>query len=139
MPVPVCLAMVVCDDFEKEPGTNKYTLIGTFAALGGPQFPLTHPHITVYVALTDGHGRTQLRLELIDVNEEREAVFHFQGGVTFDDPRHVLEICFQTPAVTIPEPGDYRLRLFANDEFLMERWPLVKQASSMTDVDESWE
>ena len=58
MPAPICLAMGVCDAFSKDPFSDKYTLIGTFSAMAGPRFPLQHPHLTVYVALTDGHGET---------------------------------------------------------------------------------
>ncbi len=43
-------------------------------------------------------------------------------------------MCFQTPEVTIHEPGYYRLRLFANNEFLVERW-LIVQSSVPGDPD----
>jgi|SRR5579872_3334478 len=135
MPAPFCLAMVVCDNFHRDPSTAKYTLIGTFSGLAGPEFPLIHPHITIYVALTDGHGKMPLRLEMIDVDEEREPVFHFDGRVTFASPKDVVEICFKTPEVSVPEPGEYRLRLFANREFIMERSVLAKQLPISADED----
>jgi len=121
MPAPVPLAMVVCDSFYKDPFTKKHTLIGTFSVLSGPSFPLFHPHLTVYVALTDGHGKSQLVLEAVDADDEREPVFRFEGPVEFADPRDVIEICFQTGVIQFPEPGEYRLKLFVADELLMER------------------
>lgn len=136
MPAPVCLAMVVCDSFYKDPFTGKHTLIGTFSGLMGTEFPLTHPHITINVALTDGHGRSVLRLEMVDVDEEREAVFNFDGTVTFAHPRDVVKICFKTPAVSVPEAGEYRLRLFADGEFIMERTILATLPEGFADDDE---
>jgi hypothetical protein len=138
MPAPICLAMVVCDDYRKDSVTNKYTLIGTFSALSAPGYPMAHPQITIYTALTDGHGLTALRLEMIDVDEEREPVFQFTGNVTFDNPTNVVEMCFKTPEVTIPEAGVYRLRLFADDEFIMERWIVATQSKAAVGHDERW-
>src|SRR5579863_7796974 len=57
MPAPIPLAMIVCDGCYKDPFTNKHTLIGTFSALAGSSFPISHPHVVVYLALTNGHGR----------------------------------------------------------------------------------
>lgn len=125
MPAPVPLAMVVCDGFYKDSFTSKHTLIGTFSAISGPRFPLRHPHLTVYLALTNGHGKTPLLLQMLDAEENREPVFQFEGPVQFDDPRDVIEICFQTQEIWFPEPGEYRLKLIAGGEFLIERKLLV--------------
>src|SRR5579864_1402650 len=121
MSAPIPLAMVVCDGFYKDPFTRKHTLIGTLSMLSGPSFPLVHPHLTVYVALTDGHGKSELLLEAVDAEDEREPVFRFEGPVEFADPRDVIEICFQTGVIQFPEEGEYRLKLFVGGELLMER------------------
>jgi hypothetical protein len=130
MPAPICLAMVICDSCHRDPLTSKRTLIGTFSGLVGARFPLHHPQIAIYVALTDGRGKAPLRLEMIDVDEEREPVFHFDGPVTFNSPKDVVEISFTTPEVTIPDPGEYRLKLIVDGEFVMERWILVSQSQT---------
>ncbi len=72
---PYPLAMVVCDFIWRDPFTAKKTLIGTFSVIGGTSFPLTHPSMDVYVSLTDGTGKFTVRLELADVNDEREPIF----------------------------------------------------------------
>lgn len=121
MPAPICLAMVVCDGHYRDPFTNKRTLIGTFSTLSGETFPIVHPHITINVALTDGRGHVPVLLEMVDADEERPPLIKFEGSVTFADPRHVIDMCFQTGVISIPEPGEYRLRLFAGGEFILER------------------
>jgi hypothetical protein len=117
--------MVICDGAWRDPYTAKFTLIGTFSSIGGESFPLVHPIVTVYVALTDGHGEMPLRLELVDANEERDPIFSEPSTMKFDDPRMIFEFIFQARNVTFPEEGEYRLRLFANDEFMIERRILV--------------
>lgn len=123
--VPYPLAMVVCDGFWRDPYTGKHTLIGTFSAIGGSTFPLVHTVLSVYISLTDGRGKTPLRLQLVDVNEEQEPIFELTQEVDFVDARMICEICFQAVGVTFPRPGEYRLKLFADQEFIIERWIVV--------------
>ncbi len=118
---PYPLAMVVCDFIWRDPFTTKKTLIGTFSVIGGTSFPLIHPSMDVYVSLTDGIGKCTVRLELADVNDEREPIFVLEQDVEFEDPRIVLEAVFQISGTTFPRPGEYRFKLFANQEFLIER------------------
>lgn len=122
---PYPLALVVCDGIWIDPYTGKKTLIGTFSALGGSEFPLRHPILAVYICLTDGHGQVRLNLQLIDVDEEREPIFDLKEQVRFDDPRAIVEATFHAAGIELPEPGEYRLKLFGNDEFLLERRILV--------------
>lgn len=118
---PYPLAMVICDGFWRDPYTGKFTLIGTFSALGGHPFPLTHPVLSVYVALTDGNGKMPVRLELSDVDESRDPILLEETEIQFTDRRTVHELAFSAGGLVFPLPGEYRLKLFANNEFIIER------------------
>lgn len=127
--VPYPLAMVVCDGLWRDPYTGKTTIIGTFSTIGGAKFPLRHPVLSLYISLTDGRGRVPMKLVLIDVDEEREAVFEVDDELDFkDDPRMIVELCLVQMNLIFEEPGEYRLKLFVKDEFLMERRILVAQS-----------
>lgn len=76
--------------------------------------------MTAYFAVTDGQGMLPIRMELIDLDEERSAVFDATGLFRFDDRRQVIEGTFACH-LTIAVPGEYRLKLYAAGEFLMER------------------
>ena len=122
---PYPLAMVVCDTIWTDPYTGKQTIIGTFTALGGSSFPLVHPILSVYVALTDGRGKMQIQLELVDVDEQRDPIFEDDCEIEFTDPRMIHEMGFMVTGLQFPEPGEYRLKLSANGEFVIERRILV--------------
>ena len=122
---PYPLAMVVCDFIWTDPYTRKQTIIGTFSTIGGPSFPLVHPILSVYVALTDGRGKMQIQLELVDVDEQRDPIFEDECEIEFTDPRMIHEMGFTVEGVQFPEPGEYRLKLSANGEFVIERRILV--------------
>jgi hypothetical protein len=124
-PAPYPLAMVVCDGFWRHPHTGKHTLIGTFSTLFGRSFPLVHPAMAVYVLLTEGRGRTRIRFELVDADEQYPPVFQAEGEINFPNPRAVCELCLPVQGATFPRPGEYRLKLFAGGQFVIERRILV--------------
>ncbi len=120
-PAPVVLAMIICDAIYQDPATRKCTLLGTFSTINARQFPVVHPQLAVHVALTDGHGRTRIRLTLVGTDENQRPLFSGEGAIEFNDPRMVAELNFTIANLTFPAPGEYRLQVQANDELLMER------------------
>ncbi len=133
---PYPLAMVICDAVYQDQATGKFFLLGLFSTIGATEFPCTHPTMVVFVSLTDGLGDVSLRLELVHVKDEDKPVCQFDQAVTTDDPRTVIECIFRIDGVVIPEAGEYRLKLFANDEFLIERRIIVHSAKKGGGLDE---
>lgn len=124
MPVeqpPVVLAMVVAETVLTDMATGRHTIQGTYHSLAAPAFPLVLPWIVVYVALTDGHGETQMRLQLVDVDETQPPLFELEAQVDLSDPLAVAEVIFTQRNVAFPEPGEYRLQLFGGGQPLLER------------------
>ena len=127
---PYPLSMVLCDGLWRDPYTGKFTLIGLFSTVGSENFPMDLPVLSIYVALTDGQGTMPLKLELVDVDESRPPLFSDENDVSFNDPCAVLELAFQRTHVVFPSPGEYRLKLFVNNDFMIERRILVTSPQS---------
>jgi hypothetical protein len=125
---PDVVAMLVADVVHREPVTGKFTILGTYSVIGATGFPCTHPVLCVYLALTDGHGKTTMRVRLIDADEERAPVFESEVTVEFASPTDFIEQIFFSANVVFPEPGEYRLQLFGAGEFLRERRLFVIEA-----------
>jgi hypothetical protein len=122
---PLALAMITSDSVFTDPGTGKTTILGTFSAIVGREFPLPFPKIMVYLALTDARGRVPLRLRLIDADEIREPVQEKEWEIEFSDPVVVVEESVCLAHTVFPESGEYRLQLLSGGELLMERRLLV--------------
>jgi len=120
-PAPMVLAMILCDAIHQDPATKKSTLLGTFSTINARQFPAVHRHLAVHAAMTNGHGKTRIRLTLVGPNESQPPLFSREGMIEFVDPRMVAELNFALANISFPEPGEYRLQIFGNDELLMER------------------
>jgi len=128
VPPPQPLAMVICDMIWADPSTGKRTMLGCFSELSAKHFPIIHPIIAVYVALTGGCGTVVIRLQLVDVDEENDPIFEWTGEVDFPSPRELMEFDFHIPNVSFPSPGEYRIQLFADGELILERRLFMKDA-----------
>ena len=120
-PAPMVLAMLICDAIHQDAATRKCTLLGTFSTINVRTFPAVHRQLAIHVALTNGHGKTRIRLSLVTGSEDQSTLFSKEGVIEFNDPRAVAELNFQLNNLKFEEPGEYRLQLFGNDELLMER------------------
>ncbi len=120
-PAPMVLAMILCDAIYQDPATKKCTLLGTFSTINARQFPAMHRQLSVHVAMTAGHGKTTMRLTLVGPDESAPPLFSRDGVIEFGDPRMVAELNFFITNVSFPQPGEYRLQIFGNEELLMER------------------
>lgn len=120
-PAPMVLAMVLCDAIYQDPATKKCTLLGTFSTINARSFPMVHAQLAVHLALTDGHGKTRIRLTLVGAEETEKPLFSGEGMIEFADPRMVAELNFTIANLTFPAAGPYRLQVYGNDQLLMER------------------
>ena len=124
---PYPLSMVICDACHRDPGTGKFFLLGLFSAISAPSFPFSHSQLVVYTSVTDGLGIVDLKLQFVEVSNDDEVLVELSQEANFDDPRMVAEAVYIFQGLPIPRPGEYRFKLFANNEFLIERRVLVNE------------
>jgi hypothetical protein len=119
---PDVIAMILAEWIHKDRATGKYSILGTFNGIFSSVFPFAQPSLCVFLALTDGRGRTGLEMRLVDMDEVRPPIFVSKHIVDFPDPVAVQEIIFIAQSIVIPQPGEYRLQLLSeNGELLRER------------------
>ncbi|MBI4719223.1 MAG: hypothetical protein HY763_15605 [Planctomycetes bacterium] len=119
-PTPDVLALIVCDQIITDRLTGKQSLIGMFSNVHARGFPATHAQLCVFVALTDGHGETDLLIRIVDSNDARPPIVEGKGRVLFKDPRAIANLALQFHGLTFPEPGEYRVQLYAAGALLRE-------------------
>ena len=119
-PTPDVLAMLVCDHIITDRLTGKQSLIGMFSKVHAASFPASHPQLCIFVALTDGHGKAELTIRVVDSNEDRPPIVAGKGTVKFSDPRAIAHLALQFHGLTFPAPGQYRVQLYCHGELLRE-------------------
>ena len=118
---PFALALLVCDFVWIDAISQKRTILGTFSALHAPSFPLRMPQLAVYMRLTDGRGQVALKVRIVDDADEREPVLEWEGTIDMPDPMRVHDGHIQVANIVFPEPGLYRVQLYACGSLLIER------------------
>jgi hypothetical protein len=118
---PIALAMVVCDAIHIDRETDKRTLLGIFSTVRRRQFPVLIPEMAVYAVLTECRQQVTCTLQIVDSAEEREPLLRLDGDLDVDDPLRVIEAEFHLRDLEFPEPGDYRVQLYASGTIIGER------------------
>jgi hypothetical protein len=127
IPPPFALALGVCDLLYRDRGTGKRFILGCFSVVHAIEFPAIHPGMGIYLDLTNGRGKVNIRVQIIDADEEREPIFVTEAEVDFADPRVVQETDIMIGGLSFPEPGEYRVQVFASNRFVIERRLLVNK------------
>jgi hypothetical protein len=118
---PDVLAMILADSVLRDAVTGKWFIHGVYSSIFADEFPATYPMIVVYTSITNGHGKTNLELKLIDVDEEFDALGTKTITVDFADPLVVIDVVFPLGPIVFPTPGEYRIQLFGAGQPLRER------------------
>ncbi len=125
---PKTNAMLVCDYVITESGTNKKSLIGVFENISAAKFPCTHPSLSVYIKLTEGHGTYRFKLELVDLKSNKMiGKGEIPNEVTIRNPRIAHELVFNLKSLRFSQPGNYEFRIFANDKIFGQKAFMVSQ------------
>ena len=118
---PLCLAFVLCDGVYSDPWTGRKSLMGLLSEFVAVDFPCTLPGLAVHLVLTECRGTVRLLLRVIDGNEEREPVAWAEYDLDTSSPLDPAEHGHLFADLQFPQPGEYRVQLFAGGMPLAER------------------
>ncbi len=118
---PIVLAMMLCQQFYRDSGSGNLSLLGCFNHIGSSVFPVRHPDLGVYLAITDCAGPVAMTVRVVDRDETRRPLATGEATVHISDPCIVQDFTFHFRKIEFPAPGEYRVQAFCNGEFLIER------------------
>lgn len=121
MPPPVLLSAVVCDQVIIDARTNKASVIGIFENISAPKYPARHPRLAFFFELTNGRGKIELTIKLVDVHNEDKMLWECTVQQELKDVRQVLNSTFDISGIQFPHPGEYRFQIYAGTDLLGER------------------
>jgi hypothetical protein len=77
--------------------------------------------------LTNGRGQVTIKVQIVDTDELHEAIWAGESVVDFVDPRMVAELDFIVGGLRFPDGGEYRVQVYADNQFIVERQLLVNR------------
>jgi hypothetical protein len=132
VPPPYALALGVCDLIYRDRTTGKRFILGCFSVLHAIDFPAVHPALCIYLDLTNGRGQVTIKVQIVDTDELHEPIWAGESLVDFVDPRMVAELDFIVGGLSFPDAGEYRVQVYADNQFLVERRLLVNRIGSQS-------
>ena len=110
----------IADAAETTPGQKFHVLGGGVSRIGGPGFPLRHPHLALVICLqvaTSEFGREhEVRIVLHgpDGQEVAGAVGRIAAAGAGDGRPAFVTFSVDLWSIVFPDPGDYSFRLLVN-------------------------
>jgi len=114
-----CLAIDLCELVIEDIHTRNKSLIHMFNRIVAPALPVSFYRFCVYVALTDGRGEQEARLEI--VRPTQAPLLEMRGTVKFPDPTQVVEMVFEFHDLVFPETGKYAVNCYVGDSAIISR------------------
>jgi hypothetical protein len=125
---PILLSVVICDRVIFDKVTGMPSIINIIQNINAPKYPIRYPLLVFFCELTNGHGKTNIRIRLIEEQEEK-VIFEQKGVAEFKDVKQVVSLALNLQGVALPHEGEYRFQIFAEDNFLGERRIVCRKVS----------
>ena len=126
-PVPECLSFIICEGVVEDARSHNKSIFNCFNEIRARAFPVIHDRLTVFLALTNGHGTVNLRIRLS--KDDKEPYVTLRGELSFPSPLHVVDMVFNMRQVPLPEPGAYRIEAWVDDRMVSQRRLMVLNAA----------
>jgi len=126
---PILLSAIICDRVIFDKISGMPSIINIIQMINAHRFPVRHDQLIFFCELTNGHGKTNTKIRLVDINQEDKVLFEQQGVVEFKDVRQIVTVAINLVGIVFSQPGEYRFQLFAEDTLLGERRVMCRQVS----------
>ncbi len=126
---PVVRYMLLCEDLRLDPQNRRQvTIIGLVSnihSLDQPPYPLIYRELCVFLALTEGRGRGEGRINCVFEETGEKAFETAKRQIQFGrDPLEVVGVTFRIRDCRFPFPGRYSVQFWYNEEKVAEH-PLL--------------
>jgi len=117
---PLLHAVVMCDYVHLDPGTGKWSLLGTFTNVNvRTGFPAQHGPVGIFISVS--HWTSDLDLILQIVRESTQLIGRLPPiRVPKQEPGRTLVFGLNLPPIPLPAPGRYAIQVLAGDEIFHE-------------------
>jgi hypothetical protein len=118
---PILLSAITCGRVIFDKVSGMPSIIDIVQNINAQKYPARHPQIVFFCELTNGHGTTQIKIRLVDAQEEDKYIFEKEGAVQFKDVKQIVTLAMDLHGIVFPRPGEYRFQLFTGGSLLGER------------------
>ena len=116
-PTPVAVACLLCDRVIIDEDVGDRTIIGEYDEIWYEQFPGSLGSSMLFLKVIDCEGQYDLRIDYVQVSTQ-ELLDTFEAVCSYHDRQSYAEFNLRLPRLSVPEPGEYELRVWMNERFV---------------------
>jgi len=124
---PILLSIQVCDSVIADHFTGRASVINIIETIAASKFPARHPHITFFCEFVNGHGKSDVIVKLVDVQNDDKVINEVKGEMIFQNVKQISRLVMNFGGIVFPHEGEYRFQLYLNNELTAERRLVCKQ------------
>jgi len=118
---PILLSVITCNRVIFDKVSGMPSIIDIVQTINAQKYPARHPQIVFFCELTNGHGTADVKISLVDTQEEEKIIFEREGKVRFENVKQIVTLAMNLQGIVFPGPGEYRFQLFTGGHLLGER------------------
>lgn len=124
---PILLSSIICDRVIFDKLTGMPSVINIIQTINAPKYPVRHDQLIFFCELTNGHGKTNTKIRLIDIEQQDKVLFEQSGVVEFKDVQQIVTLAINLRGIVFQKTGEYRFQLFAENTLLGERRVICRE------------
>ena len=117
---PILLSAITCNRVIFDKVSGMPSIIDIVQTIDAQRYPARHPQIVFFCEMTNGHGTTDVKIGLINTQDEEKVIFEREGKVNFQNVKQIVTLAMNLQGIVFPGPGEYRFQLFAGGKLLGE-------------------
>jgi len=118
---PILLSAITCNRVIFDKVSGMPSIIDIVQTIDAQRYPARHPQIVFFCEMTNGHGTTDVKISLVNTQDEEKVVFEREGKVRFENVKQIVTLAMNLQGIVFPCPGEYRFQLFGGGNLLGER------------------
>ena len=118
---PILLSAITCNRVIFDKVSGMPSIIDIVQTIDAKSYPARHPQIVFFCEMTNGHGTTDVKIGLVNTQDEEKIIFEREGKVRFENVKQIVTLAMNLQGIVFPSPGEYRFQLFGGGNLLGER------------------
>lgn len=118
---PILLSAITCNRVIFDKVSGMPSIIDIVQTIDAQRYPARHPQIVFFCEMTNGHGTADVKISLVNTQDEEKVIFEREGKVNFQNVKQIVTLAMNLQGIVFPGPGEYRFQLYSGGNLLGER------------------
>src|SRR4030042_6999984 len=103
---PILLSAITCNRVIFDKVSGMPSIIDIVQMIDAPRYPARHAQIVFFCEMTNGHGTTDVKICLVNTQDEEKIVFEREGKGRFENVKQIVTLAMNLRGLGFSCPGN---------------------------------